>query len=61
MYIFTLHQKMRAACPGYRRSMRQFFSSEHRNRAVDYKIFRFLIELKLALGMGPKDMLCNRE
>ena len=48
-------------CENYRHSMRQFFNSEHRNLAVDYKIFRFLIELKLALGMGPKDMSCNRE
>ena len=41
--------------------MKQFFNSEHRNRTADYKIFRVLIALKLALGMGPKDMSCNRE
>lgn len=41
--------------------MKQFFNSEHRNRAADYKIFRFLIELKLTMGMGPEEMPCNKK
>ena len=61
-YMMHYRKKEKGSmCENYRHSMRQFFNSEHRNRAVDYKIFRFLIELKLALGMGPKDMSCNRE
>lgn len=40
------------------RNLDTFFANEYRNIASDYKIFRFLIKLKVALGM---DRACSDE